>query len=83
MPTIRGGAGSTGAAGLTDVVALYEEVAEQLDLAAQHCRTASAHFRNEEIPRGAAHAWAAYGHLLEAQDRMRAQARAHAQRSVP
>jgi hypothetical protein len=56
MPTIRGGAGSDGAAGLTDVVALYDEVAEQLDLAAQHCRTASAHFRNEEVPRGAAHA---------------------------
>jgi hypothetical protein len=62
---------------------LYDEVAKQLDLAAQHCRTASTHFRDHEVPRGAAHAWAAYGHLLEAQERMRAQAREHAQRSVP
>ena len=68
---------------LTDVVALYDEVAKELDLAAQHCRTASTHFLNEEVPRGAAHAWAAYGHLVGAQERMRAQAREHAQRSVP
>jgi hypothetical protein len=62
---------------------LYDEVAKELDLAAQHCRTASTHLRDEEVPRGAAHAWAAYGHLTEAQERMRAQAREHAKRSVP
>jgi hypothetical protein len=62
---------------------LYDGVANELDLAAQHCRVASSHFRNKEIPRGAAHAWAAYGHLVEAQERMREQAREHAERSVP
>jgi hypothetical protein len=72
---------------LTDALeataALYDEVAKELDLAAKHCRTASSHFRNKEVPRGAAHAWAAYGHLMEAQERMRAQAREHARHSVP
>ena len=41
------------------------------------------HFRNKEVPRGAAHAWAAYGHLLEAQERLHAQAREHARHSLP
>jgi hypothetical protein len=62
---------------------LYEEVAGELDLAAKHCRTAAGHFRNNEVPRGAAHAWAAQGHVLESQERMRRQAREHADRSTP
>jgi hypothetical protein len=62
---------------------LYDEVADELDLAVQHCRVASTHFRNKEVPRGAAHAWAAYGHLLEAQQRMYQQARAHSKHAVP
>ncbi len=62
---------------------LDDDAAQELDLAAEHCRVASTHFRNKEIPRGAAHAWAAYGHLTEAQERMRDQAREHATRSVP
>jgi hypothetical protein len=62
---------------------LYDDVAKELDLAADHCRAASTHFRNEEIPRGAAHAWAAYGHLVGAQERMLEQAHEHARRSVP
>ncbi len=67
MPTIRGRAGSAGAAGLTEALEatarLYDDVAHELDLAAQHSRTAATHFRNKEIPRGAA--------------------REHARRSVP
>jgi hypothetical protein len=62
---------------------LYDKAAAELDLAAQHCRTAAAHLRNGEVPRGAAHAWAARGHMLEADDRLGAQAREHAARSVP
>ena len=62
---------------------LYDEAASELDLAAQHCRTAAGHFRNSEVPRGTAHAWAAQGHVLEAQERMRQQAREHAKKSVP
>jgi hypothetical protein len=68
---------------LSEAAQLYDEVAKELDLAAQHCRVASSHFSNKEVPRGAAHAWAAYGHLMEAQDRMQHQAREHAKRAVP
>jgi hypothetical protein len=68
---------------LSDAAQLYDEVARELDLAAQHCRTASAHFRDREVPRGSAHAWAAYGHVTEAQERMQTQAREHAKRAVP
>ena len=62
---------------------LYDEIAEQLDLAMQHCRVAAQHFRNSLVPRGAAHAWAAYGHTLEAEERLHAQAREHARVSSP
>jgi hypothetical protein len=35
------------------------------------------HFRGAEVPRGAAHAWAALGHLREAELRLEEQARTH------
>jgi hypothetical protein len=62
---------------------LYDEAAEQLELAAQHCRTAAGHFRDRLIPRGTAHAWAAHGHIREAQGRLDEQAREHARLSKP
>jgi hypothetical protein len=62
---------------------IYDETAAELELAAQHCRTAAGHFRDREIPRGAAHAWAAQGHLLGAQERLHEQAREFAKKSVP
>jgi hypothetical protein len=68
---------------LSDVAQLYDEVAKELELAAQHCRVASTHFGNKEVPRGSAHAWAAYGHLMEAQERMHEQARDHAKHAIP
>jgi hypothetical protein len=63
---------------------LYDAAAHELERAARHCRTAATHFRNREVPCAAppAHAWAAHGHLLEAQEGLRAQAREHAKRSV-
>lgn len=60
---------------------LYDDAASELELAVAHCRTAAGHFRGGEVPRGAAHAWAARGHLLEAEARLDDQARRHAQRS--
>jgi hypothetical protein len=39
--------------------------------------------RAQEIPRGAAHAWAALGHLDAAEELMREQARMHARKSNP
>jgi hypothetical protein len=62
---------------------LYDEAAQELELAAEHCRTTARHFRDGEVPRAAAHAWAATGHLREAQERLEAQAREHARRSAP
>ena len=69
--------------GLEEAARLYDAAAEELELAAKHCRTAARHFRDQEVPRGAAHAWAAYGHLRSAEDSLDAQARAHASKSNP
>ncbi len=60
---------------------LYEDAAAELERAVAHCRLAAEHFRNGEVPRAAAHAWAARGHLLGAEARLDEQARDHARRS--
>jgi hypothetical protein len=62
---------------------LFDVAADELELAAQHCRTASGHFREKEVARGAAHAWAALGHVLNAQEQLERQARIHAANSNP
>jgi tetratricopeptide (TPR) repeat protein len=62
---------------------LYDEAARELDQAAKHCEVAAQHFRDNLVPRGTAHAWAARGHMLEAEERLDEQAREHARRSVP
>jgi hypothetical protein len=62
---------------------LYDEAAHELEQAVAHCRTAAQHFRDGLVPRGAAHAWAALGHVREAEERLDRQAREHAGRSVP
>jgi hypothetical protein len=62
---------------------LYEEAATEFDAAAEHCRVAAEHFRSREIPRAAAHAWAARGHLLEAGGKLDDQAREHRLRARP
>jgi hypothetical protein len=60
---------------------LYDEAAKELDRAARHCEVAARHFRDGVVPRGAAHAWAAFGHIREAEARLDDQAREHASRS--
>jgi hypothetical protein len=60
---------------------LYDEAAQELGLAAQHCETAARHFRHREVPRATAHAWAALGHIREAEIRLDEQAREHSRRS--
>ena len=69
--------------GLEEAARLYDAAAEELEQAATHCRTAARHFRDQEVPRGAAHAWAAYGHIRAAEDSLDQQARAHASKSIP
>jgi hypothetical protein len=66
-----------------DAAAYYEDAAAELEAAAEHCRTAAGHFRGREIPRGCAHAWAAFGHLRAAKESLDAQAKDHAKRSTP
>lgn len=62
---------------------LFDAAAAELDQAARHCRTAASHMRAKEVPRGAAHAWAALGHVDVAGERLREQARMHARKSNP
>ena len=62
---------------------LFDGAAYELAQAAEHCRTAAAHTRAGVVPRGAAHAWAALGHLDLAEERLREQARMHARKSNP
>ena len=66
---------------LEEAEKLYDEAAKQLDLAARHCEVTAAHFRDENVPRAAAHAWAAFGHLREAERLLEEQAREHSRRS--
>jgi hypothetical protein len=68
---------------LEAAAALHDAAAAELERAAAHSRVAATHLRNGEIPRGAAHAWAAHGHVLAAQDRLGEQALMHAARSTP
>jgi hypothetical protein len=56
---------------------LFEETAAELDRASAHCRRAAEHFRGDQVPRAAAHAWAALGHLRKAEQGPEALARAH------
>ncbi len=60
---------------------LYDEAARELDLAARHCEVSAQHFRDGGVPRGTAHAWAARGHMREAEMRLDEQAREHSRRS--
>ena len=68
---------------LDKTATLYDEVAAELEQAAAHASVAAQHFRDENVPRGTAHAWAARGHILEAQSRLDEQAREHARMSRP
>ena len=70
-------------AALQDTALIYEVVAAELEQAARHCRTTAQHFREREIPRAAAHAWAAFGHVRVAENSLQDQARTHARKSKP
>ena len=61
---------------------VYDEAAAELEEAVAHCRVAAQHFRDNLVPRGAAHAWAARGHLLNAEKLLDEHAQEHASRSV-
>lgn len=58
-----------------------ERLAAELERAADHCRVAAQHYREREIPRAAAHSWAAYGHLIRTQRSLHDLAEHHAGKS--
>ena len=60
---------------------LYEAAAGELDAAAAHARRSGEHFRDANVPRGAAHAWAVRGHLLAAEKSLDEQAIEHSVRA--
>jgi hypothetical protein len=66
----------------TKVAGLCERAAAELELAAQHARAAR-HLHEDEVPRSGAHAWAAHGHQLAAQELLSQAARVHAARARP
>ncbi len=45
----------------------FAKIAEELQRAAEHCRTTSERFASHDVPSGCAHAFAALGHLSRAQ----------------
>ena len=61
----------------------YEQVAAELTAAAAHLRTCAGHFRDGEVPRGCAHAFAAHGHMRAADAALTELAIEHAGKSRP
>jgi hypothetical protein len=61
-----------------EAAGLYDQAAVELEVAAQHARVAARHLREGEVPRSGAHAWAAHGHDLTAQELLSQAAQLHA-----
>lgn len=64
------------------IAACFESAAEDTAIASEHYRLAAKRFRAGKVPRGCAHAFAAFGHLQEARRAARAAASIHADRSA-
>ena len=63
--------------------ALFEQMAHELERAAQHFRTAARHMHDHDVPRACAHAFSAQGHMVVAQEKYQEMARIHASKSIP
>jgi acetyl esterase/lipase len=61
----------------------FDLIASEAESAAAHARTAAVHFRNFEIPRAGAHAFALEGHLANIRRVLDEAAVEHAGRSRP
>lgn len=66
---------------LRRVADLYERSSSELERAARHARLASDLFAGREVPRCAAHALAAEGHVVSAREAMEEAAKLHASAS--
>ncbi len=60
-----------------------DAIATELERAAAHCRVAAQHYRDRLIPRAAAHAWAAHGHVHHSMAELNGLAEEHARHAVP
>ena len=58
-------------------------IAVEAERLAEHARVAATHFRNGEVPRGAAHTFSVEGHVLNIRTELDLIAREHAARSRP
>ena len=59
----------------------YDEIAKELQKAVEHYKTCAKHFRENEIPRGAAHAFAGWGHMNKAEQLLKDESIVHAENS--
>ena len=64
------------------VAARYDLAADELEAAVHHLRTAARRFRDADVPRGCAHAFAAYGHMHTAQEQVDDNAVIHASKAL-
>jgi hypothetical protein len=60
---------------------LFDAAADELEKAATHARRTAEHYRDGEVPRAGAHAWATRGHVLAAEQSLDEQALEHRLRS--
>lgn len=60
----------------------YERAAREAELLVHHLRVAAQRFREHDVPRGCAHAFASYGYLLNTKDLLEQLARVHASKSL-
>ena len=67
---------------LEQVARMYEAAAAELERASGHCLVAAEHYRNVEQARGGVHAWAARGHILNAEAQLSEAARRQASKSL-
>ena len=61
----------------------YDQAADELEAAIDHLRTTAKRFRADDVGSGCAHAWAAHGHMLNAETLLKALAVLQASRSNP
>jgi hypothetical protein len=64
------------------LAARYDQAADELEAAVHHLRTAAQRFRDADVPRGCAHAFAAYGHMHTAQGQIDLNAVIHASKAL-
>ena len=68
---------------MQDQAKRLDAIVAEAERLAEHARIAAIHFRNADVPRGAAHALSAEGHFLAIRAELEAIAKEHAAHSQP